>query len=271
MYKAYRLPMLDFNGSKTKLFEYGEKQIMQIQQSVFEKKIESFKNSRTGRLNAASLTADWFPQIDADIFISHSHQDYEDVVALAAWLHQNFNITAFVDECLWGFCEKLLKLIDDEYCTVPRQGFYDYNKRNYSTSHVYMMLAMSLVEMIYNTECLFFYNTPNSIVPKNVFASTEQTLSPWIFTELEMTKMVKTREPQEHRNRMLRKSITSEHHFSREELQVEYKVDLSHFIEIDIEFLDQWENKAQLFGHDKNKALDYLYENCEERGNVIYG
>jgi hypothetical protein len=269
MYKAYRLPILEFNDSKTKLFEYGEKQIMRIQQSAFDERIESFKNPGTGRLNAASLTASWFPQIDAGIFISHSHQDYEDVVALAAWLHQNFNITAFVDECLWGFCEKLLKLIDDEYCTVPRQGFYDYNKRNYSTSHVYMMLAMSLAEMVYNTECLFFYNTPNSIVPKDVFTSTEQTLSPWIFTELEMTKMVKIRKPLEHRR--LRKSIASEHYFSREDLQVEYKVDLSHLIEIDIDFLNQWAKKAPLFDQDENKALDYLYENCEKKGNVIYG
>ena len=151
MYKAYRLAPLNFNSSKQKLFECGEEQILQTHQSVFEEKIESFKNPRTGRLDATALTAEWFPQIDADIFISHSHQDYDDVVALAGWLHQNFCITAFIDECLWGFCEKLLKLIDNKYCRTSDGDFYDYNKRNYSTSHVYMMLAMSLAEMIYNT------------------------------------------------------------------------------------------------------------------------
>jgi hypothetical protein len=70
---------------------------------------------------------------------------------------------------------------------------------------------------------------------------------------------------------MLRKSITSERYFSREELQVEYKVDLSHLIEIDIDFLNQWAEEAPLFNHDKNKALNYLYENCETGRNVIHG
>jgi len=274
MYKAYRLAPLPFNDSKQELLAYGEQQIRQTQLSVFEEKIDSFKNPRTGRLNAATLTADWFPQINADVFISHSHQDYEDVVALAGWLHQKFGITAFIDECLWGFCEKLLKLIDNKYCLTRDEdgNFYDYQKRNYSTSHVYMMLAMSLVEMIYNTECLFFYNTPNSVAPKDIFSSTEQTLSPWIFTELEMTKMIKIREPREHR-KQIKKSLSEEAYrqFSNMELRVEYNIDLSHLIELDVNFLNQWQKKASAFNRDECKALDYLYENCGRRRTPIYG
>lgn len=41
---------------------------------------------------------------------------------------------------------------------------YDYNLRNYTTSHVHMMLATALTEMIDNTECIMFYNTPNSVL-----------------------------------------------------------------------------------------------------------
>jgi hypothetical protein len=267
MYKAYNLAELDFGESKQSYVSLGENEVIQGHKDVFEEKIESFKNPKTGRLNAAKLTADWFPQINADIFISHSHQDYEDVAALAGWLHENFGITAFIDECLWGFCEDLLRLIDNKYCITPDGEHYDYQKRNFSTSHVYMMLTTSLFEMIYNTECLFFYNTSESIVPRDIFSSTEQTLSPLIFGEIEMTKLVKIRDPDEHRQ--MRKSIveSSERYFSREDMKIEYDVSLSHLIEINHIFLSKWKNNE--FAN-KFEALDYLYQNTAKR-NVLRG
>jgi hypothetical protein len=260
MYKAYNLADVDFVLGKQKqsYVSSGESKVVKGYKNIFTKKIESFKDSETGGLNAAKLTDDWFPQIDADVFISHSHNDYQDVVALAGWLHEKFGITAFIDECLWGFCEDLLRLIDNEYCITPDGKYYDYQKRNFSTSHVYMMLTTSLFEMIYKTECLFFYNTSESIVPKDIFSSTEQTLSPWIFSEIEMTKLIKTRKPDEHRQ--MRKSImeSSERPFSREDMKIEYDVDLSHLITLDNSFMHNW--AKQKFNGDKDAALDYLYK-----------
>jgi hypothetical protein len=257
MYKAFNVSKLSFDSQKRRFIECGEDHIVGKYRSAFEQKIEYFKNTKTGRLNAARLTADWFPQIDADIFISHSHEDYEDVVALAGWLHNNFGITAFIDECLWGFCENLLRLIDKEYCLTPDGEYYDYQKRNHSTSHVYMMLTASLFEMIDHTPCLFFYNTSKSVIPKDIFSSTEQTLSPWIFTEIQMTKRVRICSPEEHRQ--MRKSImeSSQKYFSREDLKIEYDVDLSHLITIDTDFMCNW--AEQEFNSDKDAALAYLY------------
>jgi hypothetical protein len=268
MYRAYNLLDMDLGWQKQSYVLSGENEVVRRHKNVFAKKIESFKNPKTGRLNAAKLTADWFPQIDTDIFISHSHNDYEDVVALAGWLHEKFGITAFIDECLWGFCEDLLRLIDNEYCMTPDGEHYDYQKRNFSTSHVYMMLTTSLFEMIYKTECLFFYNTSESIVPKDIFSSTEQTLSPWIFSEIEMTKMVKIRKPYEHRQ--MRKSImeSAEHYFSKEDMEIEYDVDLSNLISLNSKFMKKWE--SQEFGGDKEAALDYLY-NQSDTANIWLG
>jgi hypothetical protein len=264
MYKAYNLTGIEGLYIKEQYdhcISIGKNNVIQEHRDIFERKIKSFKNPETGILNAAKLTADWFPQINADIFISHSHQDYEDVLALAGWLHENFRITAFIDECLWSFCEDLLRLIDNEYCRISdgKHGqYYDYQKRNYSTSHVYMMLATSLFKMIYNTECLFFYNTPKSIIPQNIFSSTEQTLSPWIFSEIEMTKLVRTRPPEEHRRKVIIES--TEHEFSLETLEIEYDVDLSNLIPLNAEFMNKWA-KQKFSGDIKEAALDYLYAN----------
>lgn len=258
MYKAYNLAGLDFGDSKKFYVSRGKNKVIQRHKDIFLEKIESFKNQETGRLNATKLTSDWFPQIDADIFISHSHNDYEDIVALAGWLYENFGITSFIDECLWGFCENLLRLIDNEYCMAFSGDFYDYQKRNYSTSHVYMMLTASLFDMIDNTQCLFFYNTPNSIIPKDIFSSTEQTLSPWIFTEIGMTKLIRTRTPEEHRQMQKAIMESTERYFSREELKIEYDVDLSHLITLDSGFMRNW--AEQKFYGNKDAALDYLYE-----------
>ena len=55
---------------------------------------------------------------------------------------------------------------------------YDYNKRNYSTSHVHMMLSTALTMMMDEAECVIFLNTPNALSTKDIVHKTE---SPWIF------------------------------------------------------------------------------------------
>jgi hypothetical protein len=60
--------------------------------------IESF--NRNGRLNAELITANWFPEIEADIFISHSYKDFDDVLSVAGWLYDNFKLISFIDSCV---------------------------------------------------------------------------------------------------------------------------------------------------------------------------
>ena len=62
-----------------------------------------------------------------------------------------------------GYCDDLLRQIDNEHCKKEDGKTYDYNLRNYTTSHVHMMLSTALTEMIDKTECIMFYNTPNSV------------------------------------------------------------------------------------------------------------
>lgn len=66
-------------------------------------------------LDGDVIQAEWFPTINAKVFISHSHED----LATALFLKKKFdevNVPAFVDSVVWGYCDDLLKKIDNKYC-----------------------------------------------------------------------------------------------------------------------------------------------------------
>ena len=150
------------------------------------------------RIDGVALKKHWFNQIKADIFISHSHNDLDKVKAFAGWLYQKFKLTTFIDSCVWGYCDDLLKEIDEMYCKNSI-GNYDYNARNYSTSHVHMMLSIALTQMMDSTECVILYNTPNSVYwgkeLEDIKVRKKKTLSPWIYYELANTKVLEEKEP----------------------------------------------------------------------------
>ena len=112
-------------------------------------------------IDATSLQNGWFPEIETDVFISHSRLDVDEANNLSAWLHQTFGLTSFIDSDVWGHADNLLKQIDDRYCFDEFRSVYNYNLRNFSTAHVHAMLSNALIQMIDRTECLFFLHTPN--------------------------------------------------------------------------------------------------------------
>lgn len=44
------------------------------------------------------------------------------------------NLNTFIDSCLWGYSNDLLREIGKKYCKYSDGVPFDYNKRNYSTS-----------------------------------------------------------------------------------------------------------------------------------------
>lgn len=89
---------------------------------IYEKQEESVKKSleefiyQNGHINGSAVKDNWFPVENVDIFISHSHQDISKVKAFAGWLYDEFKLTTFIDSCAWGYCDELLRQIDDKYC-----------------------------------------------------------------------------------------------------------------------------------------------------------
>jgi hypothetical protein len=248
MYRGFNL---EINSNQLKLdsyYDYGLRILENDKMSV--RKTLDDLILPNGRLDGSKMQENWFPQVEADIFISHSHQDEWTAIALAGWLFDKLKVKVFIDSCIWGYSNELLKQIDNKFC-LQDDGYYNYSKRNYSTSHVHMMLSTSLNMMIDNTECLFFLNTPNSITTESTI---NLTLSPWIYSEITMSKLVRKRELSEHRKEktgFLKKS----HDLVFNE-SIQYNLDLLHLTDLSEMDIDNWV-KAYM---NEKYALDILYE-----------
>lgn len=207
-------------------------------------------------LSAKDMMDDWFKQINADIFLSHSHKDEKLVVALAGWLWEKFQLKSFIDSTVWGYSNNLLKSIDDKYCKNP-DGYYNYEKRNYSTTHIHMMLSMSLLSMMDRCECLFFINTPNSFIPKSELDN-GNTLSPWIYSEITASSMLRIKKPI---NRYvpvcdsLQEGLES---YKEKSYQIEYPLNKEHLIDLGISDLNSWDYRQRECRGEH--SLDLLYK-----------
>ncbi|RKD71389.1 hypothetical protein ATL39_2786 [Sinobaca qinghaiensis] len=180
-----------------------------------------------GIIDGEQLQKNWFPDIKADIFLSHSHKDEPIALGLAGWLHKEMGLTAFIDSQVWGYAGDLLREIDKKYCKIEGSDNYDYNKRNFSTSHVHIMLSTALTKMMDNTECLFFLNTSNSISnAKEVIK--HETESSWIYHEIAMMDLIRKKSPEEHREGRegLQKSAEKRSEES-DQLRIKYSLNLN--------------------------------------------
>lgn len=217
--------------------------------------------SEDGVINGSDLKEHWFSVSQKDIFISHSHKDLNKVKAFAGWIYETFGLEAFIDSCSWGYCDELLRKIDDKYCYNPKSRTYNYKLRNYTTSHVHMMLSTALTEMMDNTECVIFFNTPNSINMAEELGKVEKrekTVSPWIYHELYMTTLLRRSEP-------IRKKVILEHSAQQrsDEFSVAYDVtkllkELKTLTDTDLLL---WQSKWQKRSvRVQEEALEVLYE-----------
>lgn len=214
-----------------------------------------------GVLEISQIEKEWFPNIEADIFLSHSHKDEKLAIAFAGWLKKELGLTTFIDSCIWGCSNELLKKIDDEYCQNVKRTFYVYDKRNISTSHVHMVLANALMKMINQTESFIFFNTENSLVSTSEeIEATEsnKTYSPWIYLEINTVNLVKQTLPIRH----IQKGAQENYGYLNEstnKLLGKYEVNLKSLIKIDDHILSEWikeYNKCNRSVH----ALNILYE-----------
>lgn len=148
----------DIEISQGMLSEYyfmGNQLYVKMQKNIY-KSLNNYIGV-DGIINGCELEADWFPKVQADVFLSHSHKDEELAIRLAGWLYDKFKLTTFIDSCIWGYSDNLIRRIDDKYCKNYKNQTYYYKKRNTSTSHVHMMLMNALMKMIDKSECIFFF------------------------------------------------------------------------------------------------------------------
>lgn len=155
--------------------------------SYFDRRgLEEYLIGQDNYLDAEKIASDFFPKVNADVFISHSHQDEEDVIKLALTL-ERLGLSVFVDSCIWGWANVLLRKIDNAFC-LQNDGYYNYYSRNRTTANIYMILNCALQNTISQSELLLFLHTDNSIKMNVVCESDTYIASPWIFSELSFAR-----------------------------------------------------------------------------------
>ncbi|MEL5899105.1 hypothetical protein AAGC94_13665 [Clostridium sporogenes] len=212
-----------------------------------------------GTADGTKLQDDWFPQVNADIFISHSRNDIDLAQGLAGWLNQTFGLNCFIDSNVWGYADKLLEIINSQYSNkrIDKDGgyLYSHEKCNTASKHVNVMLSIALQKMIDKTEATFVLNTDNCI-KKYEDVYTTSTYSPWIYTEIVCTELVRKRPLSEYRPHITKVGQESIKSYNASEYCAAYKVSLEHLKDINISILCDWKNKQI----DSCKyALDKLY------------
>lgn len=183
MKKGYILSIEEINKlpEEFKNYESIEKDKEELEKKV--KKI--FEEDKI--IDGDKLEDLFFPgtEEEYDFFISYSHNDEDIVKKLASYLeYKGFKV--FLDSKIWGSADYLLELIDKTYSISDwDNNFFDYRKRNFSTSHVHSMLNSAIGKAILRSKNIIFTSIKNTT---NTNLSTSKLevkiLSPWIYQEL---------------------------------------------------------------------------------------
>lgn len=223
-----------------------------------------------GIADGTRLGKDWFPEIEADIFISHSHADEKLAKGLAGWLHSTFGLNCFIDSCVWGYSDKLLENINAKYSDkqVKTEGgyIYNYEKCNTASKHVNTMLTIALYKMIDKTEVTFLLNTDN-VISKYADVYQQATYSPWIYSEIICTEIVRKKPISQYRDKECLQHVFERKESENDGFAAAYEVSLEHLNELDLQCLFEWK---KLYGEYKVKyPLDRLYKlTYEEARNI---
>ena len=249
MYRGFNLKLDDYSLFDNYIPKISKDYYFQDIWDEVQDNLDDFLDS-TNSLDGTAIQDYWFPKIEADIFISHSHRDEDLAIYLACWLEDTFDLKVFIDSQVWGYGDNLIKELYDEY------GADNIKEYNQITSHVHMMLSTALTRMIDKCEAIFFLNTPNSINADDII---DKTYSPWIYHEIAVTQMI--------RKRKLRKDNNGELKPIQENVNLKYKVSLEHLYSLDKKNLIKWRKEKEEGGFYASNnckyrhSLDCLYEN----------
>ena len=258
MYRGFqlRLTSLWLDNELTRFIDelkrYADRgwKMLEADRTTVQNKLDEYLLS-DGSLDGSKMQEDWFPQIEADVFISHSHRDEDLAFGLAGWLYENLGLTSFVDSAVWGYAPNLEKKLLRIYSHYSDQEDYD-DLKNFASAHVQMMLSVALTQMIDNTECLFFLNTPSSISIDAPIDGT--TPSPWIYSEISMSRLIRKRLPKRYK-RPLRESCQK--YFAAK--SVRYTLPMDHLTKLSRLDLKNWRSDCDCNVHRSHAALDCLY------------
>lgn len=210
---------------------------------------------RAGKIDGSALQSHWFPTVEANVFISHASNDQEAAFALAGILKTYFGIESFIDSCVWGYADDLLKQVDDAFCKNAGENSYSYEKRNGTTSHVHMMLSTALAEMMDRAEVVIFLSSPQSVT---IVDSIKAVGSPWIYHELMLTKLLRRKSSEDHRG-MIKEAKARDFSKRPEQLPFLYTPSFDSLTQTSFDDLLGWLTEWIIW-NGNGVALDALYK-----------
>lgn len=207
--------------------------------------------------DGSSLQGNWFPSVEADIFLSHSHRDEDLALALAGWLYDKFEILTFIDSVVWGYADDLRETLNAAYSNKRVSNdngvLYSHTSCNRVSQHVDMMLNIALFRMIDRTEAVFLINTPNAIRKFDSDCAT-RTYSPWLYSEIVCTEIIRKKLLSEYRPKPVIESYRMSTDSAKNSFDIAYKVKTKHLTTLNKHHLQKW------LTDDKSRfSLDTLY------------
>ncbi len=186
MNKAYNLKIDDDSRSciLSQSSEINSKLNCMFNYDEIEKILSNCISGENGefRLNAETLNQLMFPTIKADIFLSHSHADFDLACKVAKIIELNTGKNVFIDAVLWKSIYDLEKKLNEEFCvsaeTEEYGTLYSHKKVLNIASHVRLLLTSALSIMIKNCPNFVVLNTGSAFIDGAV------TNSPWIYYEI---------------------------------------------------------------------------------------
>ena len=233
------------------------------QKAIFEEELESYIVDN--EIDGTKIQDEWFPQIEADIFISHSGKDDKLANVLAGWIYDNFGLKCFIDSNVWGYSKTLLEKMNSKLSNKRKDtggGYlYDYHSCNQVSQHVNLMLSIALQKMIDKVEAVVLLNTDNAVRVCSD-KQMEKTYSPWIYSEIIYTQFVRKKPLLVYRNYSTdRKDYFGVYESVQFALQsvISYTVSLEHFRLLGECDLIKWKNAYSQNKYNYEYALDALY------------
>jgi len=247
MYKGYRFQAAAELLSAYALRAERYKETGRAQKDAAQRVIQEKILSGRWVIDGAGTESEWFPQLKKHVFISHSHKDEDAALFIAGLLKDRLGIDAFVDSAAWGCYRKLAACLyaaaKRGYPSITSQQ--DAQLEMSATEHAHCMLSKSLIQMMDRCECLIFLDTPASVGLRNIDTAECSTFSPWIYTEIEASRVLRRyRYPRS----MLKAANEGLRSFARGEearVQVVYPLNLEHLDKLSPRMLIQWAANAQ--------------------------
>lgn len=188
----FKINKIDNCGLKDfDLEEYIKKgcKIVDKEKEKIERKLDEYEfPENSNDVDLSEVIKDWFPLGKYHIFLSHLHGDEKKAIAISYYLKEHFGLDCFVDSCVWGYAETLLRKLDEKYCKKNGKTF-DYDCRNGTTAHVHLMLNSALMEMMQSCLAFVFLQTKNSLQTDRKGVE-NWTYSSWIYSELSMSRIM---------------------------------------------------------------------------------